>query len=181
MNIWIININCLLHWYSIYKTLSNEIQLTLSWYLLKQFRLKFNKFLIKFYISASTCAMFSSERRLTLLGWVHCWTELSIPWAEGLGTRGSKMDVPASMRRIRFWISLALVSPELVVSNLDSPVAKSFSRQLSPMHRIQTSPCAFIAQHGFMLWGGGKGAVANLPIFKSLPAPIHVVWYRLGF
>ena len=113
---------------------------------------------------------------------MHYWTELSVPWAEGLGTWGSKMAVPASMRRIQFWISLALVSPEKVVSNLDSLVAKSFSPQLSPMHRIQTSPCAFIAQHGFMLWrGGGKGAVANLPFSNPYRPLSTCVWFRLGF
>ena len=38
---------------------------------------KFIKFLIKFYISVSTCLMFSSERRLTVAVGVHSKTEAS--------------------------------------------------------------------------------------------------------
>ena len=83
----------------------------------------------------------------------------------------------AWMRRIWFWILLALVLPETYIS----PVAKWFSRLISPYaSHLSISPCACIAQHRFMLWKGGRG-VTNP--FQIPPGPTYrrgVIWALLG-
>ena len=145
-----------------------------------------SRFWSNFYISACTCTMFSSERRLTVGYKRHNKTEDSKTLWRGFEHPDPKWRIPTLVCGILFWILLALAPnpPEKVESvGLNSPVARLFSRL---NNEAKTSPMKPNIPHvhiytawGLCIEGRGGGAVASLP-FETPPGLI-LIWEGTTF
>ena len=105
--------------------------------------------------------------------------ELSKPCKEGLRTRGPKWPrsgVGAQNTILNPYWLWAPGSPEMVESDLNSPVARPLFRAHYYPPCIQTSPCASYCSVGLCLEGRGRGAVANLPFWNPSRPHTHVLW-----